>query len=53
MKAGGPQQAIEDIKTLAALRRKAFDVKFEKVFGLNQARFDSDPSLKDFQSQGL
>lgn len=35
------------------LRRKAFDTKFESVFGLSQARFDKDETLQEFKDHGL
>jgi mannosyl-oligosaccharide glucosidase len=41
------------VQTLAKLRRKTFDNKFETVFDLDQARFEIDPILSEFKELGL
>jgi hypothetical protein len=44
---------LEDFTLLRDLRRKAFDSKFESVFKLNQAKFETDETLKNFKDHGL
>ena len=43
-------QVLEDFKTLFKIKRKQFDTKFEAIFGLNQARFENDKTLKQFKN---
>jgi hypothetical protein len=44
---------VDDFTLLRDIRRRAFDSKFEQVFKLNQAKFDSDDTLKNFKDHGL
>jgi hypothetical protein len=46
-------ELTEDFSTLRDIRRKSFDRKFEVVFGLNQAKFSEDPTLREFAGHGL
>lgn len=48
-----PKKTIEDFTTLKTMRKKAFDTKFEAVFGINQEKFERDPTLNEFKDHGL
>ena len=49
----GTKTVWDEFQELAVAKRKAFDERFERVFGLNQSTFESDPILNQFKDHGL
>ena len=49
----GMKTVWDDFQALAEAKRKAFDKRFERVFGLNKSTFESDPILNQFKDHGL